>query len=185
MVGGYEFLATVTSPSTRKEKPSSTGISKSICASPSPTRCRRPDAGASVTAYGEALFRQLIGSDEARETSGQLKDRASSDRLALAVIGTPAFQALHWEALKDPQAATALRLRCPDCAAPAGDGTGAGSGGGEIAHFKLAFKDLIASLAGYPLALQVVLQNLAGKSAAEVLEELRQGLAEDDVAAGT
>ena len=71
---------------------------------PITAQVRARDAGASVTAYGEALFRQLIGSDEARETYGKLKeDRAYPDKLALAVIGTPAFQALHWVLLNIPK----------------------------------------------------------------------------------
>src|SRR5271163_2021752 len=43
-----------------------------------------------------------------------------------------------------------------------------------------AFKDLMDLLAGYPLALQVVLPHLAAKPAAEVIDELRHGIAEAD-----
>ena len=39
-----------------------------------------------------------------------------------------------------------------------------------------AFRDLLRLLAGYPLALQVVLPNLAGRTAAELFEALRTGL---------
>jgi len=45
-----------------------------------------------------------------------------------------------------------------------------------------AFKDLMDLLAGYPLALQVVLPHLAAKPAAEVIDELRHGIAEADAA---
>jgi NB-ARC domain len=48
-----------------------------------------------------------------------------------------------------------------------------------------AFKELMALLAGYPLALQVVLPHLAAKTAAEVLDELRRGLAEVDAVPGS
>lgn len=50
---------------------------------------------------------------------------------------------------------------------------------------ELAFKDLMALLAGFPLALQVVLPHLAAKTSAAVLEELRQGLAALDIKPGT
>ena len=46
------------------------------------------------------------------------------------------------------------------------------------------FKDLMRLLAGYPLALQVVLPNLAGRTSAEVLEALWRGAAEIDAAGG-
>src|SRR5262249_44073995 len=52
--------------------------------------------------------------------------------------------------------------------------------GAEQRREETGFKELMDLLAGYPLALQVVLPNLAAKSAAEVLEALRQGGAEID-----
>ena len=39
--------------------------------------------------------------------------RAYPDRLAFAVIGSPAFQALHWEALKDPRLPRPFALDVP------------------------------------------------------------------------
>jgi hypothetical protein len=48
-----------------------------------------------------------------------------------------------------------------------------------------AFKELMALLAGYPLALQVVLPHLAAKTAATVLDELRRGLAGVDAVPGS
>src|SRR5258708_5547890 len=71
-------------------------------------RARR--AGESITAYGEALFQQLFASAEAREAYGDLKRRAYPDPLAIAVIGSPAFQGLHWEALKEPQCWSRSRM---------------------------------------------------------------------------
>ena len=47
-----------------------------------------------------------------------------------------------------------------------------------------AFKDLMILLAGYPLALQVVLPHLAAKTSAEVLNELRRGRANIDADPG-
>ncbi len=64
---------------------------------------RARQVGESITAYGEALFGQLVASADAREAYGALKRRAYPDQLMIAVIGSPAFQALHWEALKDPK----------------------------------------------------------------------------------
>jgi tetratricopeptide (TPR) repeat protein len=55
--------------------------------------------------------------------------------------------------------------------------------GAQHRRTESAFRDLMGLLAGYPLALQVVLPHLSAKSAAEVLEELRRGLATANVAA--
>jgi hypothetical protein len=57
--------------------------------------------------------------------------------------------------------------------------------GAQSRRAESAFKELMALLAGYPLALQVVLPHLAAKGVAKVLEELRHGLAEVDAAAGS
>jgi hypothetical protein len=56
--------------------------------------------------------------------------------------------------------------------------------GAQQRRTESAFRELMALLAGYPLALQVVLPHLAQKSAAEVLDELRRGLAAADTAPG-
>lgn len=74
---------------------------------------RAQEAGASIVAYGEALFRQLVASDEAREAYGKLKDRAYPLDLSVSIIGSPAFQALHWEALKDPRLPKPFALDVP------------------------------------------------------------------------
>src|SRR5262249_53541356 len=57
--------------------------------------------------------------------------------------------------------------------------------GAQSRRKESAFKELMALLAGYPLALQVVLPHLAAKTAAKVLEELRRGLTEVDATAGS
>ena len=55
--------------------------------------------------------------------------------------------------------------------------------GAQHRRTESAFRDLMGLLAGYPLALQVVLPHLSAKAAAEVLEELRRGLAAADAVA--
>jgi tetratricopeptide (TPR) repeat protein len=54
--------------------------------------------------------------------------------------------------------------------------------GAQNRRTESAFRELMTLLAGYPLALQVVLPHLAAKNAAEVLDELRQGLTAADAA---
>ena len=64
-------------------------------------------------AYGEVLFRQLFADEAAREAYGDLKRRAYANDLVFAVIGSPGFQALHWEALKDPRLPRPFALDVP------------------------------------------------------------------------
>jgi hypothetical protein len=66
----------------------------------------------SITAYGEGLFRAVFADPEAYV---QYKTAAAPGlhALSLEVMGSPAFQALHWEALKDPKLPRALALDVP------------------------------------------------------------------------
>jgi tetratricopeptide (TPR) repeat protein len=54
--------------------------------------------------------------------------------------------------------------------------------GAQNRRTESAFRELMTLLAGYPLALQVVLPHLAAEGAAAVLDGLRQGVAEADAA---
>jgi hypothetical protein len=72
-------------------------------------------AAASVTAYGEALFDQLFKTDPHVLAAYKLAlvEAGGYGALSLALIGSPAFHALHWEALKDPHHGRPLAVECP------------------------------------------------------------------------
>jgi type II secretory pathway predicted ATPase ExeA len=57
--------------------------------------------------------------------------------------------------------------------------------GAQARREETAFKDLMHLLAGFPLALQVVLPNLATRTAAEIFNDLRHGVASVDTSPGS
>jgi hypothetical protein len=73
-------------------------------------RVKAQAAGASVRTYGEQLFSAVFADREAHAeyraaTQGNLSD------LTVEIAGSPAFQRLHWEALKDPKLGQPLALQ--------------------------------------------------------------------------
>ena len=56
----------------------------------------------SIREYGETLFGQVFADGQARGQYEQAKQTLS--QLQIEIEGSPAFQALHWEALREPQA---------------------------------------------------------------------------------
>jgi tetratricopeptide (TPR) repeat protein len=71
-------------------------------------------AAASAVAYGERLFDQLFraNADILAEYKMAWRDGGFAG-LEFEIRGTPAFHALHWEALKDPQHGRPFAVECP------------------------------------------------------------------------
>jgi len=61
------------------------------------------EAASSITAYGEALFLQVFTAVSDAYATYKKHAEAGLQTLQFEIAGSPAFQALHWEALKDPQ----------------------------------------------------------------------------------
>ncbi len=112
-IDGYEHQVTVTSPFDTDQLQELDWYFEQHLRFPFIDQVRARRAGESIKSYGEALFQQLFASEGAREAYGDLKPRAYPDRLAIAVIGSPAFQGLHWEALKDPRLPRPFALDVP------------------------------------------------------------------------
>ncbi|WP_420632265.1 tetratricopeptide repeat protein [Candidatus Leptofilum sp.] len=68
-------------------------------------------AAASTQSYGEALFQQLFADRNADRRYAQAVAKGFQN-LSFEIRGTPAFHALHWEALKDPQLARPFAVEC-------------------------------------------------------------------------
>jgi tetratricopeptide (TPR) repeat protein len=67
------------------------------------------EAAGSIARYGESLFRQVFADPEA--LAGYRDSvRSETRELRIEVVGSPGFHALHWEALKDPDAPRGLAL---------------------------------------------------------------------------
>src|SRR5262249_27372737 len=73
---------------------------------------RAKQAAASITPYGEALFRQVFA-DSGVFAEYRIATRGGLDQLRFEIAGSPEFQALHWEALKDPAQPQPLALHAP------------------------------------------------------------------------
>jgi hypothetical protein len=73
---------------------------------------RAKEAAASVKEYGEGLFKQLFAAPNARAIY-EVGKREGLDKLRFEITGSPAFHALHWEALKDPDLPSAFSLGAP------------------------------------------------------------------------
>jgi hypothetical protein len=101
-IGGYEYPATIVAPFEAKREAELDWYFEQHLKFPFTDRVRARQAGASVAGYGEALFKQVIAGNDVREAYGRLKAQNYPDQLGVVVIGSPAFQGLHWEALKDP-----------------------------------------------------------------------------------
>ncbi|WP_441233725.1 tetratricopeptide repeat protein [Bradyrhizobium sp. 930_D9_N1_4] len=112
-IDGYDYQVTVTSPFDNDQREELDWYFEEYLRFPFADQVRARQAGESITAYGEALFGQLFGSPDAREAYGDLKKRAYPDKLAIAVIGSPTFQGLHWEAVKDPKLPRPFALDVP------------------------------------------------------------------------
>ncbi|MCB0000369.1 MAG: hypothetical protein KDE56_31605, partial [Anaerolineales bacterium] len=73
---------------------------------------RALDAAASTRTYGETLFRQLFHGDTLLEYKMGLRDGGLA-QMQLEIRGTPAFHALHWETMWDPQQGQPLAVTVP------------------------------------------------------------------------
>jgi hypothetical protein len=73
---------------------------------------RAEEAATSVKEYGESLFKQLFADSNARAIYEVVK-REGLEHLRFEITGSPAFHALHWEALKDPALPSAFSLSAP------------------------------------------------------------------------
>jgi len=112
-IDGYDYPVMVTSPFDAEKLGELDWYFEQHLYFPFTDQVRARQAGDSITAYGEALFRQLFASRGALRAYDTLKGRAYPDRLALAVMGSSAFQGLHWEALKDPELPRPFALDVP------------------------------------------------------------------------
>ena len=78
-------------------------------------KVRAEQAAALIPVYGEALFDQIIKKDT--DFYGEYKAifnyEGGYGDLSFAIAGSPAFHALHWEALKDPEQPRPFSLECP------------------------------------------------------------------------
>lgn len=79
---------------------------------PFTNQVRAQTAATSIGRYGETLFEQLFG-DRRAYGRYQTALQAGIAQLAFEIAGSPEFQRLHWEALKDPDLPQPFALQAP------------------------------------------------------------------------
>jgi len=108
--GGSEYPITIRSPFSGRDEERLEWYFEQHLRFPFTRQIEARETAASITAYGEALFRQVF-SDRRVYTEYLLIRDAGLSSLQIEIAGSPAFHALHWEALKDPDIPLPLVLQ--------------------------------------------------------------------------
>jgi tetratricopeptide (TPR) repeat protein len=107
---GPEYPITIKDPFSEKDEHELEWYFEEHLEFPFTNKVRAQHAAASITTYGEALFKQVFGDpDIYAEYRGLLK--IGLNNLQIEIAGLPKFHALHWESLKDPKLAQPLALQ--------------------------------------------------------------------------
>jgi tetratricopeptide (TPR) repeat protein len=106
---GPEYPITISDPFTEQEEQELEWYFEDHLTFPFTNKVRAQHAAASITTYGEQLFKQVFGDAEIyAEYKAILKSGLSN--LHIEIAGSPQFHALHWEAMRDPQTQQLLAL---------------------------------------------------------------------------
>ena len=103
---GSAYAVTITPPFSTKEENELAWYFEQYLKHPYMDQVRAAQAAKSVQQYGESLFKQVFANPDAY---GDYRDALRSG-FELQILGQPAFHALHWESLKDPNQGEPLAL---------------------------------------------------------------------------
>src|SRR5215470_11166320 len=107
---GPEYPITISDPFSEKEEQELEWYFEDHLTFPFTNKVRAEHAAASITTYGEKLFKQVFGDAEIyAEYKAILKSGLSNVQIEIA--GPAAFHALHWEAMRDPKTQQLLALQ--------------------------------------------------------------------------
>ena len=109
-IDGQEYPFTLKDPFSPEEEQRLEWYFERYLNFPFTDQVKAQTAGGSVRTYGEQLFATVFADRDAYAayrdaTQGNLSD------LTVEIAGSPAFQRLHWEALKDPKLSQPLALQ--------------------------------------------------------------------------
>src|SRR5271157_4282954 len=110
--GGEEFPVMIADPFSKEDEARLEWYFEEHLRMPFVHRVRAQEAAASVSRYGEHLFRQVFADPDAYFRYKEALQQGIGT-LRFEVAGSPQFHALHWEALKDPELPEAFVLRAP------------------------------------------------------------------------
>ncbi len=107
---GPKYPLTVRNPfSPEQEQELEWYFEKHLCF-PFTDKVRAKNAAAIIPVYGENLFNQVFADRQVYSAYKELV-QAGLPTVQIEIAGSPAFQSLHWEALKDPDLPTPLSLQ--------------------------------------------------------------------------
>lgn len=100
---GPAYPVTVTDPFTPQQEHQLAWYFEEHLNAPFFKQVQAQETATSITAYGEALFQQVFTAIPNAYATYKKHAEAGLQTLQFEIAGSPTFQALHWEALKDPQ----------------------------------------------------------------------------------
>ena len=103
---GPEYPITITDPFESQQEQELEWYFEEHLTFPFTQKVRAKHAAHSITTYGEALFKQVFSNPDLYADYRNMRNSGLSN-LYIEIEGSPKFQALHWEALKDPELITA------------------------------------------------------------------------------
>jgi tetratricopeptide (TPR) repeat protein len=103
IIDGKEFPLPrgITTPSSDEEEARREWYFEEFLEFPAVREIDAREAAESITLYGEKLFEQVFADPDAYRRYQEVSRRGAA--LTVEVVGSPDFQRLHWEALKDPR----------------------------------------------------------------------------------
>ncbi len=107
---GPENPVTISNPFTSKEEEDLEWYFEQHLELPFLDNVRAEDAAASITAYGESLFKQVFTQNSKAHFTYTTALQSGLNDVQIEIEGSPGFHALHWEALKDPEMEKPLAL---------------------------------------------------------------------------
>ena len=110
--GGEEFPVTIADPFSQEDEARLEWYFEEHLCAPFVHQVRAQEAAASVSRYGEHLFRQVFADPDAYFRYKEALQQGI-ETLRFEIAGPPPFHGLHWEALKDPELPEAFVLRAP------------------------------------------------------------------------
>src|SRR5207237_852154 len=107
---GPRYTATITDPFSQEQEEELEWYFEEYLRFPFTDQVKATRAATSIQAYGETLFNQLFSDRDGYAAYKQCV-AAGLHTMQIEVAGSPAFHALHWEALKGPKLPRPLALQ--------------------------------------------------------------------------
>ncbi len=99
---GPEYPITIGDPFRQKEEAELEWYFEEYLEFPFIRKVRAQEAAASITTYGEALFKQVFVDNPKVYVPFKNVEQAGLNKVEIEIAGSAKFHALHWEALQDP-----------------------------------------------------------------------------------